>query len=219
MEARHRFTLELNNLKQLILKMGALVEESLGKAITALARRDSELAQAVIEGDSVIDDLQNQIEDNCTRLIATEQPVAGDLRAILTSVKLCSDLERIGDHARHLARAVEQIPGSVMAVALPKIRRMAELGQSMVHDSLTAFVEQSADGAMAVAARDEEIDHAHQELYAEIVTMMKQHPEQIDAGISLMFLNRFLERLGDHVTNMCEWVIYANRGEHIELNR
>lgn len=218
METRCRFTNKLLGLSQHILKMGALVEQSLSRAVAALELNDEELADSVIHGDDQIDAMQAEIEDAGTRLIATEQPVAGDLRMIIAALKLCADLGRIGDHARHLATAVSQIPAPAVAAALPRIQAMAEVGRSMVHDSLTAFVEHDAEAAIAVAARDNQIDEAHHQLYGEILTMMNQRPDQIDAGISLLFVNRFLERLGDHVTNMCKWVVYAIHGEHIELN-
>ena len=219
METRLQLDKQLSDLYQDILKMGALVEEALNKSIEALRNGDSELARSVISGDDAIDELHIDIVYRSTQIIALEQPVATDLRELITATKIGADLERIGDHARHIARVVQTLPAELLAIALPNIEEMARLGTSMVHDSLTAFVEQDPDEARSVATRDDEIDAAHGRLYQSLVDVMRDRPEWIEHGVKLMFLNRYLERLGDHVTNICEWVIFAKTGEHLELNK
>lgn len=219
MESRIVFTQQLKGLYQSILKMGALVEEALRKSIEALKGDDRELARAVIAEDKQIDDLHMVIEDECTRIIALEQPVATDLRELITATKIAADLERIGDHARHIARVVETLPGELVAASLPNIETMAKIGVGMVHDSLTAFVDQDEAHARSVAERDDQIDEAHRRLYENLIEIMREKPDWIEYGVKLMFLNRYLERLGDHVTNICEWVIFARTGEHVELNK
>lgn len=218
MEGRTHLTSQLNEMYENILKLSALVEEALKKALAALSMGDQQLAEAVIDGDGRIDELQLAIDNHCTRMIATEQPVAHDLREILAAMKLSTDLERIGDHARHLARAVSIISDSTFLPAMPDIQDMGELGVQMVHDVTTAFVDQDADRAQEIAQRDDELDTRHRELSRKVLDIMRKNPEKMDKGMDLMFLNRFLERLGDHVTNMCEWVVFAKRGEHVELN-
>ncbi|MFP4382914.1 MAG: phosphate signaling complex protein PhoU [Spirochaetia bacterium] len=218
MEGRTHFAEAMKDLYQDIVRMGTLVEEALRKALISLSIRDTELAQQVIDGDKKIDELQQEIEERCTQLIALEQPVATDLREILTSTKIVTDLERIGDHARHLAKSVEAISDEKLLQTLPDIQKMTQLGINMVHDCITAFVEHDAEKAIEVAARDDEIDSIHKHLFDEVLGIMKDNPDKIAQGASLMFLNRFLERLGDHVTNMCEWVVFAKKGEHVELN-
>lgn len=219
MERRQHFRKRITETHQLILKMGACVEESLEKALTAVKTRNSDLANQVIEGDSQIDALQMEIEEACTVIIATEQPVATDLREIMVAIKIASDLERIGDHARHLARSLEQISPSFFAQTLPIIEDMTRKGIAMVHDSLSAYVEHDAEKAQSVASRDDEIDALHHSLYDKVITMMRSDSNLLEQGTTLIFLNRFLERLGDHVTNMCEWIVYAATGEHVELNK
>lgn len=219
MDDRTQLRSELGELYQKILRQGALVEEALNKAIIALSARDHDLARSVISGDAVVDRLQTEIEDEVTRLIESGRPPLADIRELLAVIKLCASLERIGDHARHMAKAVANLPEEVLAVAMPAIRDMAILGIGMVHDSLTAFVEHNPDKAREVAARDDRIDVIHKELYARLVRMMTDRPEWIAHGVDLMFLNRYLERLGDHVTNMCEWVVFSKTGVHTELNR
>ncbi len=218
MEKRIHYQQQIRGIHQEILRMGVLVEESLRKALTAVKTQNRELAAGVIESDARIDKMQLEIEERCTVAIATEQPVATDLREIMVAIKIASDLERIGDHARHLARAVDRVSPELMNESFPIIESMAELGISMVHDSLDAYVDLDAERARSVASRDEQIDALHHDLYARIIGTMKESPELVDQGTSLVFLNRFLERLGDHVTNICEWIVYARTGKHPELN-
>ncbi len=217
MAPRKYFLSQLDKMYQDVLRMGALVEEALKKAVTALASHDYDLAERVIEEDRNIDKLQVQIEDHCTELLATQQPVASDLREILTTIRIVDDLERMGDHARHLARAVGDISDETFVTVLPSIEEMAERGISMMHDALTAFVDQDAEQAVAVAERDAAIDRMQKALYGKLIDIVRDHPDKADKAMNLMFMVRFLERLGDHVRSVCEWVVYAKRGEHVAL--
>lgn len=198
--------------------MGTTVEEALQKAIIALSERDEALAREVIDGDARVDRMQVEIEDKGAILLATEQPVASDLREIFTAVKIVSNLERIGDHARHIAKAVMQVSDPKLLATIPRFKTLADIGVAMVHDCLTAFVEKDADKAQEVAARDDQIDEIHASLVSELTDVVRNHPAIVDQGITLLFLARFMERLGDHVTNMCEWIVYARKGKHVELN-
>lgn len=219
MERRRRLDEQLSDLYQQILRMGSLVEEALRKAVLALKTDDEALADTVTREDAQIDAMHIAIEDLCTHIIALEQPVATDLRELITATKLASELERIGDHARHIARRVNRLPKELLAIAVPGIDDMARVGISMLHDSLSAYVAQDETQARAVAVKDDEIDAAHRVLYTSLIAIMRDRPEWIEHGVELMFLNRYMERLGDHVTNMCEWVIFARSGEHVELNK
>lgn len=219
METRLQLDQQLGELYQQILRMGAMVEEALQKAVEALQTDNQELAELVSAEDAKIDLLHIAIEDMSTQIIALEQPVATDLRELITATKLASDLERIGDHARHIARRVNKLPKEMLEKAVPSIDEMAKVGISMLHDSLSAYVDQDEAKAREVAKKDDAIDSAHRKLYKSLVAMMQEHPEWIEQGVELMFLNRYMERLGDHVTNMCEWVIFARSGEHVELNK
>ncbi|MFP4509333.1 MAG: phosphate signaling complex protein PhoU [Spirochaetaceae bacterium] len=219
MERRRQLDERLSELYQEILRMGALVEEALRKAVLALKTDDQQLADTVRSEDAQIDAMQIAIEDLCMHIIALEQPVATDLRELITATKLASELERIGDHARHIARRVNRLPKELLAIAVPGIDDMANVGVSMLHDSLSAYVAQDEAQAREVAEKDDEIDAAHRKLYQSLIAIMRDRPEWIEHGVELMFLNRYMERLGDHVTNMCEWVIFARSGEHVELNK
>lgn len=219
METRKHFRQQLDQLYRDVLRMGVVVEEALQKAVTAMETRDQNLARSVIDGDLEIDRFQLALEEDGAQLLATEQPVATNLREILVIIKIASDLERIGDHARHLAKLVFEDPSDLVNRVLPSMRKMTTVGIGMVHESLRAFVDQDAEKAKEVAARDDQIDAMHRELYREIVGAMQEHPDWVEIGTNLVFVNRFLERLGDHVTNMCEWIVYAKTGEHVDLNK
>jgi phosphate transport system protein len=136
----------------------------------------------------------------------------------MTTIKIVSHIERIGDHAKRLARAVTEIPEEYMAPAYPRLKKMADIGISMFRDSLDAFVKRDAVKAEEAAKRDKQIDEIHGQLYHEIIEMMEKYPTTIEYGSTLLFLNRFMERLGDHVIHMCDWVCYANTGKRMELS-
>jgi phosphate transport system protein len=162
--------------------------------------------------------MQLAIEDQCVTIIASQQPVARDLRKIMTSIKVVSNVERIGDHALHLGKITKRMVGHAYHSYVATMKSMAETGIAMLHDAMTAYV--ACDGAKArdVARRDDEIDAMRDILLKEILTNLHQDEKQIDDAVSLIFTARFLERLGDHVVNVCEWIVYAADGVHVELN-
>ncbi len=219
MQYRHHFQEQLHHMYEDVLKMGTLVEEALRKALKAVTNDDRSLAESVKRNDDTIDALQFEIDRRCTELIATEQPVATDLREILVAMKIAADLERIGDHARHVVRVIDELTDVAFRDTLPRFQAMTEMGIGMVHDSITAYVNHDAESARKVARRDDQIDEMHRALYGELIEIIKKNPDRAEEGTALIFLNRFLERLGDHVTNMCEWIVYAKTGEHLELNK
>lgn len=218
MEVRHKFQEELRTLVQSIERMSVLVEESIRKAFHALEVGDAKLAEQVIEQDERIDAMQRDVEYQCTTVIATEQPVAGDLRELITAVKIVSNIERIGDHARHLARSVTSVNPDNMAFALDDLRKMADIGLAMLEQAITGFAARDGAKAREAAARDDEIDEIHMQLKSRITERMKQDSSFVEDGSTLLFLNRFMERFGDHVTNICEWVNFSQTAEYVELN-
>lgn len=209
---------QINEMHDGILRMGVLVEEALRKVIFALETRDFRLAEEIVRDDRRIDALGVQIDDQCSRIIATEHPEEQDLREVVTTIKITSALERIGDHARHIAGRAKVITDSAFVQTLPMIRRMTEQNIGMLQDVLTAYVEGDADQAREVAARDACVDRLHEELTAKIVSIMKSSPDTIENGLELMLVNRFLVRFGDQITNMCELVVFARDARHVELN-
>jgi phosphate transport system protein len=219
MSARQSFEEELAAVNQEILRMGVMVEEALRRAVQSLVTKDGELARQVVQADAAINRMEQEIEDRCVVLIAREQPVATDLRKLVTSLKIVTQLERMGDHALHVAKGTLRLLPEPYMKPLIDIPRMAELGIGMIQDVLTAFLDNDAQRAREVARRDQEIDDLHEQVMRELFTYMMGDSKHISQSISLLFISRFLERVGDHVTNICEWVVYAATGERVELNQ
>jgi len=210
---RKNFNEELTNLKNEMLKMGSIVEESIRKSVKALADQDHDLAGEVIDQDDRIDEYEVELEEMCTKLIALQQPVARDLRTIIVISKLATDLERIGDHASNIANKVFQIGQENLIKPLIDIPRMSEIVNTRLRKSVDAFVKQDVDLAAKVAKEDEQIDILDEQILRELLTFMMEDPSTIKQGIALMFVSRFLERIGDHTTNICERVMYMKTGE------
>ncbi len=215
MYSRQHFDDALEALNQEVLRIGTLVEEALRKSVKALVDRNIDLANEVITGDKKIDAYQLEIEDKCTVLIATEQPVAADLRQIVATLNVLGDLERIGDQAVHVAEVMKRLYGEPYMKPLIDIPRMAEIAEGMIHDALTAFVNNDSDAAREVAARDDVLDELHSQVLRELLTYMMEDPGKISQGINLLFLSRWLERSGDHVTNICERIVFLATGRHV----
>ncbi len=219
MEDHYQMGKSLDTLYDGMLRMGSLVEEAVRKALIALSNWDEELAAEVIEEDVRIDATQIELEDDCTNLISTMQPTGRDLRETVSCIKTLTDLERIGDHARHVARSLTKSAGPHYSTMLPRVRRLGNKVLGMVHDALTAFVDRDADKAGEVAQRDFEIDEMHRSLTEDAFAVMKSEEKGVEAGQQIILLSRYLERIGDHVTNICEWIVYARTGEHVEFDR
>ncbi len=215
--SRKSFHTELSNLENEMLKMGSIVGESISKSIEALINKDLELASQIIKDDDIIDDYELEIEEKCTQLIALQQPVAIDLRKIIVISKLVTDLERVGDNASNIAHRVKDIGDQPLIKEMQDLPKMKDLVVQQLRDSLKAFVEMDIEKAKEVAARDEEVNQLDKQITAELLTVMENNCDTIEQGTSLMFISRFLERIGDHSTNICERTIYMKTGEWTEL--
>jgi len=220
MQSRKFFTDELNRLRQDILAMATRVEENLGRALAALRTRDSDLAAQARAGDSEVDALQYKIEDDAAILIATQQPVARDLREMVTIFKLTGNIERIGDYAAHLAKAAKKMSKKedFPIWARKHLEKMAETGQLMIRAAISAFLTQDSKAAREAAAMDNIIDSEHELLTENILKLMKKNPGLVKRAHHFISTSNQLERLGDHITNICEAVIYMTEGRHEELN-
>jgi len=218
MQTRIHFLEELSRLNHDVLAMGTRVEESLRKATEALRTQNVELANEVKAADELINALQLKIEDQAAVLIATQQPVARDLRELVTVFKITDNLERAGDHAVHLAKAAIKLAGEPPFRQIDRLCRMAEIECEMVRGAVDAYLNQDADAARAVAARDDEIDADHKQTVNEVLELMRERPDQIERVSRLLTTSGFLERLGDHMTNICEAVVFMVEGSHVELN-
>jgi phosphate transport system protein len=198
--------------------MGCLVEASIAKTIEALKTQNQELAQAVIDGDDLIDDLEQEIEEKCLEVIATQQPMAKDLRRVATLFKMINDLERMADYATSIAKITKRIGEQPFIKPLVDIPRMAVLSQKMVKQALDAYVREDVELAAAVGKDDDEVDKLFGQIFRELLTIMMENPKTITQATQLLFVGRWLERISDHATNIAEEVIFLVTGEKRNLN-
>lgn len=214
-KAYDKFRREIENLKEQLLKMALLAEAALDQSIKALSARDPDLARQVIQGDKTINDLEEELDAVCVRIIALYQPVATDLRQVMAVDHLIVELERLGDLAVNVAEEVlnlEQFP----AVELHRdLSRMSNMVQRMIRDSLRAFISQDAALAREVCKQDNEVDYLDRALIQELLEYMGRSREAVTIGLSQITVIRNLERAGDHATNIAEQVVYMVEGENV----
>lgn len=215
---RSAFDSHLKELQQELLKMGSLVEEAIALSVKSLATQDVVLAQKVIDGDDPIDDFYNLIEDHCLKLIATQQPIAKDLRNIITGLRIIGDLERMADHAVDIAKITILISHEPLIKPLIDIPRMSEYAQKMVRNSLDAYIREDVELARSVGVDDDQVDHLHNQIFRELLTFMMADPRTIKQATHLLFVSRYLERIGDRATNIGEAVIYLATGDRADIN-
>ena len=205
---RHHFEAELQALRNQLLTMGGLVEERVHRAVHALIHRHEEEAQRIIATDKEINDLQIDIDDRCLKLLATQTPLAVDLRLITSAMKINADLERVGDQAVNIAESVLVLLPQPPLKPLIDIPRMAEIAEKMIRDALDAFVKKDAALARDVLHRDDEVDELKDQVFRELLTYMMADPGTIQRALSLILISRNLERIADHATNIAEDVIF-----------
>jgi phosphate transport system protein len=207
------FDEELSDLAQKIAEMGGIAEQQVADSVAALARRDGDLAQSVIASDRRMDQLQREIEDKATLIIAKRQPMAQDLRQIVAAMHIANDLERVGDLAKNTAKrffAIENNFGAQRLVA--GVEHIAEMSFAQLKNVLDAYTTRDLDAAHAVWERDDEIDAMYTSLFRELLTYMMEDPRNITFCIHLLFCAKNLERIGDHATNIAETVHYLITG-------
>ena len=209
---------DLHRLKEEILNMGSLVSKAIGDSVMSLKNRDVEMAQIVIDMDKDIDALDHSIEENCMRLLALQQPMARDLRLIISVLKMSIDLERMGDLSLEIA-VITKITANVPPVKpLIDIPRMAEVCQQMLETTMIAFENKDIELAKSAAKRDDEVDNLFDQIRRELISYMIEDPKKITGAQHLTFVARYLERIGDHITNLCESVVFMVSGERLEMN-
>ncbi|THD82948.1 phosphate signaling complex protein PhoU [Aliigemmobacter aestuarii] len=214
------FDRDLESVQAMILKMSGLVEDAILDAARALDTRDDELAEKVRRGDKAIDALEEQVNHECARLIALRSPTAGDLRVVLSVMKIAGILERCGDYAKNMAkRSMIVSQANPVAGASGAIRRMARAVQVMLHDALDAFVARDVERAAEIRVRDADVDQMYNALFREFLTHMMEDPRNITACMHLHFIAKNIERMGDHATGVAEQVIYLVTGDMPEEAR
>jgi phosphate transport system protein len=209
---------DLQRMQEDLLRMGSLIDSAITRAMRALAVRDARLAREIIADDATINGLRFQIEDNCLATIATQQPAAVDLRKIVATVILASELERMGDYAAGIAKTVLRMGDEPLLKPLVDMPRMAEEDRNMLHDALDAYVTRDADKARAVAARDDVVDNLYNQIFREVLTYILEDPTTTTRALYLLFSAHNLERIGDRVVNIAERVIFMTSGKMRELN-
>lgn len=219
---RKHFSRELQKIKKLILSLGAMIEERVHMAVTAIETNDATLAQEIIKSDYEIDEMEVEVEEECLKVLALYQPVAIDLRFIIAVIKINNELERIGDQAVNIAERVGVTAGNEQIERFFDYSAMGEKTQTMLKMSLDALVNMDYDQAFDVVMMDDEVDAIKEQAYDRVKHAMGEHPDKLGYLINLFLISRHLERLADHTTNIAEEVIYLIEGEivrHAPYNR
>jgi phosphate transport system protein len=209
---------ELEEISDGVTQMGDLVERALLQVVEALEDQDVELAQQTIADDEHINQLRFDIEDQCFTVLATQQPVARDLRTIVTALNIITDLERMGDYAKGIGQIVVRMGGEDLFLALQKTPLMARAVCEMTHRALEAFVERDVDLARQLFGMDDQVDHMYREIFESVIKAMISREQSVRKGMHLLFAAHNLERFGDRVTNICERIIFMCTGEMREHN-
>lgn len=210
---------DLKRLSTLVVQMGGLAESQLAAAVEAVAKRDSELATEVVKGDAKVDALRTQLDEFAINLLALRQPMAIDLRIIVSALRISSELERIGDYAKNVAKRSMVLNQSPIVRPVSVVPRMAGLVQAMIKDTLDAYISGDAAKADAVWLRDEDVDDMYNSLFRELLTYMMEDPRSITACTHLLFIAKNIERIGDHTTNIAELIHYSVKGEMLKEER
>lgn len=216
MAARILFDQELAELNHELLLMSQMVQSAIEKSFTALHNHDEALAEEVIKGDRAVDDMERKIESRCLSLMLRQQPVARDLRHISTALKVVTDLERMGDHAADIAELTIRLGEGVNDESIRKASRhlpeMVEHVKTMVDDAIRAFTERDVETAKQFELRDDVIDAFFDKVKEEVVEFLKNGGEKSDLGVDLLMIAKYLERIGDHAVNVCEWTEFSDTG-------
>jgi phosphate transport system protein len=212
-----QYNTELEDLRNQVLSMGGLVEQQICDGLEALENLDGDLGENVVYTDQKVNAMEVRIDEQCSWIIARRQPTASDLRLLLTIIKTITDLERIGDEAEkigHLASMLSEMP-ITSHVQHEEIQFMGQKVRQMLHDALDAFARMNPVQAAKIAQRDDKVDHLYEGILRKIMTYMMEDPRTISSNLNVMWAARALERIGDHATNICEYIIYLVEGRDV----
>ncbi|HET8623096.1 MAG TPA: phosphate signaling complex protein PhoU [Gemmatimonadales bacterium] len=215
-DAHRHFHDELSHVKVRLLTMSGEAEAALSLSVEALLERDPERARRVIQGDRIIDTMEMEIEEMCANLLALQQPMARDLRMLLSALKIANDLERVGDHAVNIAQSTERLVQARPIAPEPEIVEMARLTREMLSDALEAFIRGDAAAGREICLRDDKVDALHRSVFRILLTHMMEDPHTIGAGMELFLVSRNLERVADLATNIAEDVVFLVEGKSIK---
>lgn len=213
---REKFDNQIGELRTLVLDMGNMVEDIISKSLTALINKDIKLADEIISLDDQVDVMEMNIENKCLNLIALQQPRAKDLRCISTALKIITDLERIGDYGVNIAKIIKEIGSDEFIKPLVDIPKMGNIATKMIRGCLDSYIKESKEQAVETALMDDEMDRLYNYIYVELLDMLSNDKRIIKQTTELLFIGRYLERIGDHITNICERIIYMINGERVK---
>jgi len=211
---RSRFEEQLTQLNNSLIEMGALVERAIARATKALISQDADIARSIIDGDTVIDEKEKEIESLCLKLILNQQPVARDLRQISTALKMITDMERIGDQAADISELCIFLAAQEYIKKLDYIPQMAEATIKMVTESIDAFVKKDLDLARAVIDYDDIVDDLYVTVKKDLIQLVHADVKNGEQAFDLLQIAKYYERIGDHAVNIAEWVIFSITGKH-----
>lgn len=220
MTVRVTYEHELEELNKDLREMALMVERAIEQTFVAFEDQNYTLAEDVIKGDRLVNDMERSIESRCLSLILRQQPVACDLRQISTALKVVTDLERIGDHASDIAELILRIRSEHAYHHIVKhLPAMAQEAQKMVHDAVEAFITQDLEEATKIIHMDDEVDSLFNKVKNDVINLLKSSPDQADQGIDLLMIAKYLERIGDHAVNVCEWTEFSKTGalKHVRI--
>lgn len=215
---RNRFDRQLKELNNEMIEMGAMIEAAIEKAVSALVNQDVEKAKEAVKGDDVINHQEKNIENLCLKLLLQQQPVARDLRQISAALKMVTDMERIGDHAADISEITIALASQPYVKKLEHIQEMAKETMQMIVKAVDAFVEKDKEKAIAVMEQDDVVDDLFDAVKKELIGLIHENPENGEQAADLLMVAKYFERIGDHATNISEWVVFSITGIHKELN-
>lgn len=216
---RRVFNEELAEIHRDILQLGRMTNEAIYKSVKSLVNHNAELAQEVIDKDKHINEKENKIDRKCYEIIALQQPNASDLRRVISVMRISSDLERMGDHAENISKVTVRMDGEKKNLKLEQsINQMGGKINSMCSDIIDAFLEFDVDKAIFVAKRDTEIDHIYHDLRSSIIESVREDPDAVLTASDYSFVGMHLERIGDYIKNIGEWIVYLDTGEITDLD-
>lgn len=215
---RTAFIEQQRGLQDNVITLGSMTEKAIGRAVEALRNQDADLAQRVIDGDQAINQLRWEIENDVLTLLATQGPMARDLRRITATMMIATELERMADHAEGIAVLTQRTADEPLLKPLVDIPRMADIARELLLASLDAFVDADAERARQIARRDDEVDRLYEQVYRELLTFMISDPRTITRATHLLWVAHNVERIADRVTNICERIIFVATGDIEEIN-
>jgi phosphate transport system protein len=203
-----------------LLNMASLVEKQIFESMVSLKTYDIQKAEQVIKDDDKVDNMQKTIEEECIKFIATEQPLATDLRRVFTASKIVTDLERMADHAVDICKITKRLGGNVKSfnASSDELWEMDKKVRAMIKASIDSYINEDDEMAYRICERDDEIDEFYRTLFTNLIEAIKVDENLIHKGTQLLFVIKYLERIGDHVTNICEWTIFSKTGVYVDLN-